>query len=175
MVNNRIKKLRIEKGYSQEQLAEKANVSIRTVQRLEAGNDASISTLSLIAGALDVEVNDLFDREISSQQKDRIQSADNQLQYQLQERRKDYSTYSHMFSACYFALMVVCAIILNYLDDNNDSDNLMLIIAGIWVIALAFRKPLKGWIASNKVNPKLDLKYPLTINRIDKNKVLEKN
>ena len=45
---------------SQEQLAEKAKVSVRTIQRLESGQDVSIETLNLVAGALSVEVKDLF-------------------------------------------------------------------------------------------------------------------
>lgn len=37
---NKIKQLRMGKHLSQEQLAEKAKVSVRTIQRLEAGEDA---------------------------------------------------------------------------------------------------------------------------------------
>lgn len=85
MVDNQIKKLRVEKQFSQEQLAEKAKVSVRTIQRLEAGNDASISTLNLIAGALGVEVGDLFAKKDSSQE-EKIRSADKQLQYQLHQQ-----------------------------------------------------------------------------------------
>lgn len=83
MVENEIKKLRIAKHLSQEQLAEKAKVSVRTIQRLEAGDDASISTLNLVAGALGVEVGELFPPTQSNQQKEKIQSADEQLQSQL--------------------------------------------------------------------------------------------
>lgn len=54
MVNNKIKQIRLAKHLSQEQLAEKSKVSVRTIQRLEAGEDASISTLNLVAGALGV-------------------------------------------------------------------------------------------------------------------------
>lgn len=49
MIKNKIKEMRQEKNLSQEQLAEKAQVSVRTIQRLEAGEDASISTLNLVA------------------------------------------------------------------------------------------------------------------------------
>lgn len=66
MVKNKIKQLRMAKRMSQEQLAEKAQVSVRTIQRLEAGEDASISTLNLVAGALGVEVGDLFPLVIPS-------------------------------------------------------------------------------------------------------------
>ena len=167
MINNQIKKLRIEKGLSQEQLAEKANISVRTVQRLEAGNDGSIATLNLIANALGVKVSELFNEEISSQQQEKIQSANSQLQYQLHERRKEFKTYSQFYSACYVTLMIICALLLNIVDDN---DNLSLLIGGSWVIALAIMRPLKIWLIINIIDPKLDEKYPLTINKIDKDK-----
>ena len=46
MQNNKVKKLRLAQHLSQEQLAEKANVSVRTIQRLEAEKDVSASTLN---------------------------------------------------------------------------------------------------------------------------------
>lgn len=74
MVNNRIKQLRLSKNLSQEQLAEKSKVSVRTIQRLEAGNEASIETLNLVAGALGVPVKELFDD--STAQENKIQNAE---------------------------------------------------------------------------------------------------
>lgn len=73
MTANNIKNLRTQKHVSQEQLAEKARVSVRTIQRLEAGEDASIESLNLIAGALNVEVGDLFAQE--NKKDDRVQEA----------------------------------------------------------------------------------------------------
>ncbi|WP_225209567.1 helix-turn-helix transcriptional regulator [Limosilactobacillus avistercoris] len=72
MIKNNIKALRLTKHLSQEQLAEKAKVSVRTIQRLEAGEDASISTLNLVAGALGVEVGDLFPRTDSAKQQEKF-------------------------------------------------------------------------------------------------------
>ncbi|KRL26130.1 DNA-binding protein [Limosilactobacillus frumenti DSM 13145] len=104
MVNNKIKQIRLAKHLSQEQLAEKSKVSVRTIQRLEAGEDASISTLNLVAGALGVEVGDLFPKTDSDQQQVKIQSADEQLQYQLHQRREEYSTFNKLYTSC-FALL----------------------------------------------------------------------
>jgi transcriptional regulator with XRE-family HTH domain len=84
-----IKQLRLAKHLSQEQLAEKSKVSVRTIQRLEAGEDASISTLNLVAGSLGVKVGDLFPTTDSDRQKVKIQSADEQLQYQLHQRHEE--------------------------------------------------------------------------------------
>ncbi|MCM3505493.1 MULTISPECIES: helix-turn-helix domain-containing protein [unclassified Curtobacterium] len=56
----RIATLRRERGWTQERLAEASGVAVRTVQRLEGGNDASLETLSAIARALEVPVRELF-------------------------------------------------------------------------------------------------------------------
>ncbi|MFN3954541.1 MAG: 2TM domain-containing protein [Pararhodobacter sp.] len=50
-----IRKIRLEKGLSQAQLAEMSGVSIRTIQRLERGAAASAETLKCIAAVLEVE------------------------------------------------------------------------------------------------------------------------
>lgn len=89
MTFREIKQLRLAKHLSQEQLAEKSKVSVRTIQRLEAGEDTSISTLNLVAGSLGVKVGDLFPTTDSDRQKVKIQSADEQLQYQLHQRHEE--------------------------------------------------------------------------------------
>lgn len=59
----RIALLRRERGLTQERLAETSGIAVRTVQRVESGNDASLETLSAIARALDVPVRELFAEE----------------------------------------------------------------------------------------------------------------
>ncbi|MGG9998949.1 2TM domain-containing protein [Pseudovibrio ascidiaceicola] len=54
-----VRKLRIEKGLSQEQLAHMAGISTRTLQRIERGANASPETLKCIASALDTDFGDL--------------------------------------------------------------------------------------------------------------------
>lgn len=60
MNRTRIIELRQQQGWTQERLATESGVALRTVQRLEAGQDASLETLSLVADALQVSVRDLF-------------------------------------------------------------------------------------------------------------------
>ena len=80
MVETQVRKLRLEKGLSQEQLAEKVKVSVRTIQRLESGQDVSIETLNLVAGALSVEVKDLFtDQKTKKEEGEHVQTASNPL------------------------------------------------------------------------------------------------
>lgn len=60
MQTYRIRQLRLEKGWSQEQLATIAGLSTRTVQRIENGEQASLETLTAIAAAMGLQVSDLY-------------------------------------------------------------------------------------------------------------------
>ena len=54
-----IKELRLEKGWSQEHLAELTNLSSRTIQRIEKDNKASLESLKALANAFEMEVSQL--------------------------------------------------------------------------------------------------------------------
>ncbi|CAI1543573.1 anaerobic benzoate catabolism transcriptional regulator [Serratia quinivorans] len=60
MQTYRIRQLRLEKGWSQEQLATIAGLSTRTVQRIENGEQASLETLTAIAAAMGLQIGDLY-------------------------------------------------------------------------------------------------------------------
>ena len=67
-IGQEIKKLRLDKGMTQEELAERTNLSVRTIQRIENGEvDPRAYTLQTIATALDVEfevLNNIRDEEL---------------------------------------------------------------------------------------------------------------
>lgn len=54
-----VKKLRTERNWSQEQLAEYCGLSVRTIQRVESGNKASMETLMSLAAVFEVEITTL--------------------------------------------------------------------------------------------------------------------
>ena len=59
-----VKRLRQQKAWSQEQLATFCGVSLRTIQRVEAGNKASIETLKALASVFEVELSKLTEEII---------------------------------------------------------------------------------------------------------------
>ncbi|MFT6409178.1 MAG: transcriptional regulator with XRE-family HTH domain [Arenicella sp.] len=59
-----IKKLRSKKNWSQEQLATFCGVSLRTIQRVEAGNQASLDTLKSLASVFEVDISKLTEEII---------------------------------------------------------------------------------------------------------------
>lgn len=50
--SHQVKQLRLQRAWSQEQLAELAGVSVRTIQRIENGDRPGLETLSALAGYL---------------------------------------------------------------------------------------------------------------------------
>lgn len=63
-----IKQLRLKKGITQEELATKTDISVRTIQRIENGEvDPRAYTLQSIAVALEVDFEVLADTETESQ------------------------------------------------------------------------------------------------------------
>ncbi|VTO23486.1 DNA-binding protein [Klebsiella variicola] len=54
--NNQVKQLRLQRAWSQEQLAEMAGLSVRTIQRIENGERPGLETLSALAAVFEVTV-----------------------------------------------------------------------------------------------------------------------
>lgn len=57
-----VKKLREKNYWSQEQLANMAGLSLRTIQRVEAGNPASKETLKSLASVFEIDISELTKR-----------------------------------------------------------------------------------------------------------------
>ncbi len=61
--SNKVKSLRMSKGWSQEQLSEFSGLSLRTIQRIENGVTISMDSLNVLAKALDVDQKELVIKE----------------------------------------------------------------------------------------------------------------
>ena len=59
----KLNKLRIQNGWSQERLAEISGLSLRTIQRLEKGEPASLESQLAISKAFDIAPNELLEDE----------------------------------------------------------------------------------------------------------------
>ena len=62
-----IKKIRLERHWSQEQLAEMSGLSIRTIQRIENGENAGLESLKSLAAVFDTNIADSDKKEEAEQ------------------------------------------------------------------------------------------------------------
>ncbi len=104
-----VKKLRLQRSWSQEQLAEFSGLSIRTIQRIERGKSANLESYKSIAAVFEVDVKDL-NPEIAMKHEN-----DNQLITQEETEAMEYvqelkSFYMHAMT---FVVINIFLILLN--------------------------------------------------------------
>ncbi len=61
-----IQKLRLQRGWSQEQLAELSGLSVRTIQRLERGQTASVESLKALASVFETDFSRLKEPDMDA-------------------------------------------------------------------------------------------------------------
>ena len=151
MNQTRIIELRQAQGWTQERLANVSGVGLRTVQRLEAGQDASLETLSLVAEALQVPVRDLFTTIDNAALSSRVDS--------MQDRMDEQQAARDRITSAWRWLYVGIGVILTLLSFTF-AQGMVLFLAywtGGYFILVAIRRLY--------LEPHLEAKYPLSRRR----------
>ena len=140
--------LRRKKGLTQEALAEKCGLSVRTIQRLESGSDGNLETLNLVAQALNVKIGDLFEKNGNQDKDGFITEYSKNQEIQVNQRQNDHKLYT--LSIYVFILIMLCV--------TPFIGSFGILWTFMWPIGLTTLKAVNIiWI-----DPKLDQKYPLT-------------
>src|SRR5262245_25525976 len=105
-----IQKLRLKRGWSQQQLAEASGLSVRTIQRIEAGHPASTETLKSIAAVFEVDFSTLnpetpMDADVPAPQEQQEKEA-------FEYVRKLRGFYLHLFQFIVFSVALLTANLL---------------------------------------------------------------
>ncbi|TLV08826.1 helix-turn-helix domain-containing protein [Klebsiella indica] len=142
--SNQVKQLRLQRAWSQEQLAELAGVSVRTIQRIENGDRPALETLSALAAVFEVNV-----AEISG---DSPVGHEETLDLRIEDAKARIEQESHFYRSLMVAV-VVCALlaVLNRLTDSESEWSAW--VAIIWGTLLAmkglrlfvFNEWIKNW------------------------------
>lgn len=107
-----IRKLRLQNGWSQEQLAEFTGLSVRTIQRIERGQEASLESLKSLAAVFKVEITDLKQEPQMPSSTTQTQEEESALLYV-----KDIKGfYSHLLK---YAVSIFILFLINYFTNPN--------------------------------------------------------
>jgi transcriptional regulator with XRE-family HTH domain len=108
-----VQKLRLQRGWSQQQLAELSGLNVRTIQRIEKGQEPSVESLKSLAAVFNVEFSTLkeqgMDNVISESQ-----SAEEILAFNQVRKLKGF--YIHLAQ---YVLVVVLLAVINALTTPN--------------------------------------------------------
>lgn len=101
-----IRKLRLSKGWSQEQLAELCNLSVRTIQRIERGQKPSLETLNSLSSVFEIDVSELSMEATTMDRKSKLPEEEKAIVYV----RDIKGFYSHLIK---YIIIIFCLFVLN--------------------------------------------------------------
>ncbi|MCK5809584.1 MAG: 2TM domain-containing protein [Cocleimonas sp.] len=101
-----VHKLRLQRGWSQEQLAEFSDLSVRTIQRIEKGQKASLESLKSLAAVFELQVSDLQESEMKSATK---LSMEEKAAFKSVQNLKSF--YSHLIT---YVIVIILLFIVNF-------------------------------------------------------------
>lgn len=108
-----IQKLRLQRGWSQEQLAAVSGLSVRTVQRLERGQPGSLESMNALAAAFEIDLSHLTEPTMQPLETDHL---DNDEALALKRVRNIKTFYVRLFR---YVLIVTALAAIN-LATNRD-------------------------------------------------------
>lgn len=103
-----VRKLRLQRGWSQEQLAQMSDLSVRTIQRIERGQTAGLESLKSLACVFDVDLSQLHEETAMNENDNMTWEEQRALEYV----RDVKGFYSHLAT---FIVTVTGLFILNYI------------------------------------------------------------
>ncbi|MDM7884637.1 helix-turn-helix transcriptional regulator [Curtobacterium sp. RHCKG23] len=158
----RIATLRRERGWTQERLAETSGIAVRTVQRLERGNEASLETLSAIARALDVPVRELFAAEDGAALDAGVRGLDERTEAAAAAAASDQAARDR-FAAGFWSMSTALGVLFGIV-------TVVLLVLHVWSALVfllvgaywAVRYPVGRFLLDTVMGPRLDRRWPLS-------------
>lgn len=107
-----IKKLRLQRGWSQEHLSQFSGLSVRTIQRIENGQKAGLESLKSLAAVFDMQVTELQkEEEMTEQAKEPSEQ-----RIALQEVREIKHFYSRLST---YLVVISLLLIINFMTNPS--------------------------------------------------------
>ncbi|HTF97119.1 MAG TPA: helix-turn-helix domain-containing protein [Cellvibrio sp.] len=106
-----VKKLRLQRGWSQEQLAELVGVSVRTIQRIERGLTPGLETAKALASVFEVELSTFMPEEKTMNQE---QAQHQHVEANLKDDEKEAMAYVKGLKEFYDHLLVYSVFFVVY-------------------------------------------------------------
>ena len=103
-----VRKLRLKRAWSQEQLAQFSGLNIRTIQRIERGQKAGLESLKSLAAVFEVELNELLPEE-NMNSSDKVSEEENSV---IEHVKDIKGFYSHLIN---YTVVVMGLFLINFL------------------------------------------------------------
>jgi transcriptional regulator with XRE-family HTH domain len=102
----KLQKMRLLKGWSQEQLADISGLSTRTIQRVENGHAASVETLKALGAAFNIDFNALKETDMDTTA-NQTYSPDEIFAFKHVKRLRGFYTHAMIFASVITGLILL--------------------------------------------------------------------
>ncbi|ASP48780.1 2TM domain-containing protein [Cognaticolwellia beringensis] len=103
-----VRKLRLKRAWSQEQLAQFSGLNIRTIQRIERGQKAGLESLKSLAAVFEIELDELLE-EKNMDNSDKYSEEENRV---IEHVRDIKGFYSHLIN---YGVVMLGLFIVNFI------------------------------------------------------------
>lgn len=137
-----IQKLRIDRGWSQEQLSGMAGLSARTIQRIENGEAASAETLKSLAAVFEVPFSELQESPVSGTKRNVLTPAEKRV---LADIRSLRMFYIHLF---FYVMIIALLFLINIMTSREYIWAVWPMLGwgvGVFLHGVTVLKPLRGF------------------------------
>lgn len=124
-----IRKLRLQRSWSQEQLSQLSGLSVRTIQRIERGQKVGLESLKSLAAVFEIQVNELQQESEMKSDTQLTLEEENALGYVKDIR----AFYTHFMIYIVVMLLIFIAHMMSSPDDYTG----VMMSAGAWGIGVA--------------------------------------
>src|SRR5699024_2678100 len=159
-----VSKIRKKKSLTQENLAEKSYVTVRTIQRIEAGEEVSSETLKSVSNALGVTVSDLFESVESVEKEVELMEYSKEQKRQFNQRRHETNALRIIAFGFAFLVLALLGIFISNVNGVEQS-----IYGILWIFLIFISLGSIHYFINVFLSKKLDEKYPMTVGMLDKN------
>lgn len=158
MNNSLVSKIRKENSLTQENLAEMSHVTVRTIQRIEAGEDVSRETLKSVSNALGVTVSDLFESVDSFEKEVELMEYSKEQKKELDFRKYEKKSFELFSIGIAVLLLGSFGLLINTL-----SKSLQPVFGILWLFLFFIILGSISYFLNIFLTKKLDRKYPKTV------------
>jgi transcriptional regulator with XRE-family HTH domain len=103
-----VRKLRLKRAWSQEQLAQFSGLNIRTIQRIERGQKAGLESLKSLAAVFEIELEDLL-KEKKMENSEKYSEEENRV---IEHVKDIKGFYSHLIN---YGMVILGLFIVNFI------------------------------------------------------------
>lgn len=122
-----VKKLRLQKGWSQDQLSQLSGLSVRTIQRIESGQKAGLESLKSLAAVFETSVSNLQEESEMNTAENQVNKVDIEERLAFAQVKRIKGFYSHLIQ---YVVIIPILFVINFITNPD-------YIWAIW--------PMLGW------------------------------